>query len=304
MPPIDDAIESVLLPTDGSDGALAGAKRGLDLAVAAGADVHVLSVVDTSEVEGVSGIFEDDTDEARAAIEAEAETAVETVARAAEKRDPDLEVTTTVERGKPFRIIESTVDAAGIDVVAMGTRGRAGLERVVLGSVTENVLRTAPVPVLAVPPEAGDVELTTETTENVLLPTDGSEGAEVAVDWGVTLADAFDAMLHTIYSADTSRFTGSAEPGTILTKLEREGEDALGTVRDRARAAGVSVTGTVATGPPARAVLNYADEHAIDLLAIGTHGRSGLERKLLGSVTENVVRNADVPVLCVPMSHD
>ncbi|WP_265109940.1 universal stress protein [Halosolutus halophilus] len=304
MPPIEDAIESVLLPTDGSEGALAGATRGLDLAVAAGADVHVLSVVDTSDVEGVSAILEDDIDEARAAIETEAETAVETVARTVEERDPDLEVTTTIDRGKPFRVIESYVDTAGIDVVAMGTKGRAGLERVVLGSVTENVLRTVPVPVLAVPPGAGDAELTAETTENVLLPTDGSEGAVAAVDWGVTFADAFDAMLHTIYSADTSRFTGDAEPGEILTKLEREGEDALETVRDRARAAGVSVTGTVASGPPARAILNYADENEIDLLAIGTHGRSGVERHLLGSVTENVVRNADVPVLCVPMRGD
>ncbi len=291
-------IETVLVPTDGSDGALAGAKRGVDLAVAVEADIHVLSVIETAE-------FEETVDEEqRAAIEADAETAVEAIRSMIMARDGDIEVTTATERGKPFRSINTYVDDVGIDVIAMGTKGRTGLERVVIGSVTENVLRTVDIPVLTVPMDAHDVALTPETAENVLLPTDGSRGAAIAVDWGTMLADTFDAMVHTVYSADTSRFSRHTDPGEILATLEREGQDAIEEVRERARETGVSLSGTIASGPPARVILDYAADREIAFIVIGTHGRSGIERHFIGSVTETVVRNADIPVVCVPMSAD
>ncbi|ELZ17467.1 universal stress protein [Natrinema limicola] len=305
MPSATQSIDAVLLPTDGSDGALAGAKRGIDLAAAVGAEVHVLSVTDTTDFDDLSLVLDADAvAEERDALEADAEEAVETVATIAQEQAPDLEVTTAIERGTPFECIDDYVDAADIDLIAMGTKGRTGLERVVLGSVTENVLRTVDIPVLVVPPAAETVSLTRETAAHILLPTDGSEGAAAAVDWGVHLADVFDAMVHALYSADTSRLTMGSSPNTILSELERTGETALEAVRERAKATGVSVTGTVANGPPARVILNYADEKAVDMIVIGTHGRSGLERHLLGSVTENVVRNADVPVVCVPMPNE
>ncbi|ADB63072.1 hypothetical protein Htur_4253 (plasmid) [Haloterrigena turkmenica DSM 5511] len=79
MPPTIDAVDSVLLPTDGSDGALAGARRGIDLAETADATVHVLSAVDTSETDRVATLLGVDIDEQRTALEADAESAVESV---------------------------------------------------------------------------------------------------------------------------------------------------------------------------------------------------------------------------------
>jgi nucleotide-binding universal stress UspA family protein len=289
---MDLPIDSVLLPTDGSDGALAGVRRGIDLADVVGADVHVLSVVDVAAADSLESIL--DVDGRQSPLERDAERAVDDAAALA--RDADLDVTTAVERGVPFETICEYVDDHDVDVVAMGTKGRTGLERIVLGSVTQNVLRTASSPVLAVPLEAGDEH----GFEDVLLPTDGSEAADVAVEWGLALADAFDAMAHALYSADTSRLMGSEETDEVFEALERQGERALATVRERATDAGVSVTGTVASGPPSRAVLTYADEHGVDLIVMGTRGRSGVAQHFLGSVTENVVRNADVPVFCVP----
>ncbi|ELY47191.1 universal stress protein [Natronorubrum bangense] len=304
MSAVINAVNSVLLPTDGSDRALAGAKRGVDLAAVAGADVHVLSVIDTSELETITSVLGADGDGEQAALEADAETAVNAVARMTRERAPELDVTTTTERGTPFSAIERYVDAAEIDMIAMGTKGRTGLKRVALGSVTENVLRTVAVPVLAVPPEASTEPLSPDRTENVLLPTDGSDGAGVAVDWGIGLAGVFDAVVHALYSADTGRLQQATEPETLLRKLEDVGQNALESVREQAVTDGVSVTGTVASGPPARVILTYADDNEIDLIVIGTHGRAGMERHLIGSVTENVVRNADVPVVCVPMGAD
>ncbi|APW98490.1 universal stress protein [Halobiforma lacisalsi AJ5] len=301
-----DAIDSILLPTDGSENALVGAKRGLDVAVAADAEVHVhvLSVVDGSEFDGI-GTLEDGTDEAgiREAAASEAETAVEAVAQRARERDAGLSVTTATEEGVPYRVIADYVAEAEIDTVAMGTKGQSGVRRVLLGSVTENVLRTVDVPVLAVPPTETETEtpLTADTVDDVLVPTDGSEGAMAAVDWGIQTASTFDATVHALYSADTSHVPGNVAPDEILAGLEETGREALDAVRDRAREAGVSVQGTVANGPPARVIRDYADDE-IDLIAIGTHGRSGLERHLLGSITESVVRSVDVPVWCVPLA--
>lgn len=297
------SIDSILIPTDGSEGALAGARRGIDFARIFDADIVVISVVEEPEVDNVSSRVASGADGDELRFEREAESAVETVTAVAERRSgPEIDVAGTVERGVPHRAIAAAVDEHGIDVIAMGTRGRTGIERFLLGSVTEKVLRTVDVPVLAVPPGAGDASDGAGEYESVLLPTDGSEGAAIAVRWGVDLADAFDSMLHAVFSVDTSSLSASTDPDELFAALEETGEAALESVRDRAREAGVSVTGTLASGPPAKVILAHVEENEIDVVVIGTHGRSGVERHLLGSVTENVVRNADVPVFCVPMT--
>ena len=183
----------------------------------------------------------------------------------------------------------------------MGTQGQTGFERVVLGSVAEKTLRTAAVPVVTVTPDGDIVEIGDQRYENILLPTDGSEGADLAIEWGITLAEMYDATVHTLYSVDTSRFGGVEGSAEIHDALEETGQEALETVHERARDADVSIAGNIASGPAARAILSYSEEHDIDLIAMGTHGRSGLTRYLTGSVTETVVRNAAVPVCCVPM---
>ncbi|AGB17544.1 universal stress protein UspA-like protein [Halovivax ruber XH-70] len=293
------SIETILIPTDGSVGARVGAARGLELAATAGAAVHVLAVVDESWIG--SAVADDDAESARSELVAAAEEAVETVERMAAELDPDLSVTTAVERGSVVDEIVAYTESADVDAIAMGTKGLTGLDHVVLGSVTETVLRTVSVPVLAIPPAARDGSLTTDGVADILLPTDGSKGAAAAVDWGIGVADRLDAMVHALFSVDTSRLVSASDPQDVLSHLEREGQDALGVVRNRARDRGCSVTGTVASGPAVDVILAYLDEHDIDLVVMGTHGRSGLGQHLLGSTTENVVRNAAVPLFCVPL---
>ena len=127
--------------------------------------------------------------------------------------------------------------------------------------------------------------------ERILVPTDGSKEAGSAVDHATDIARTYDAALHT--SVDTTT------PGT-LDALKEAGETAVDEVVQRAEAAGVgTVEGVVAQGAPHRAILDYADEHDIDMIVMGTHGRTGLPRYLLGSVTEKIVRLSDAPVLTV-----
>ncbi|WP_058997207.1 universal stress protein [Haloarcula sp. CBA1127] len=295
---MSQTINSILVPTDGSDGARIGARRGIDLAATLGADLHVLSAVDARDIE--PDLNSDGQTDRERLLEEEAERAVDSIARLA-RAHLSGQITTAVESGIPFQVINDYVDARDIDLIVMGTQGRTGFERVVLGSVAEKTLRTADVPIVTVTPDGDIVEIGDQRYDNVLLPTDGSEGAELAVEWGITLAEVFDATIHTMYSVDTSRFGGAEGSAEIHDALEQTGQEALETVHERARDAGVSVAGNIASGPAARAILSYSEEHDIDLIAMGTHGRSGLTRYLTGSVTETVVRNATVPVCCVPM---
>lgn len=141
--------------------------------------------------------------------------------------------------------------------------------------------------------------------ERILVPTDGSEATKRAIDNAVDIASRYDATVHALYVVDTTVYA-SIETGAdlVVESLEQEGQKAVGAVVDRARAAGVETESAVVTGSTHRAILDYAGEQGIDLIVMGTHGRTGLDRYLLGSVTEKVVRSSDVPVLTVRMNGD
>jgi nucleotide-binding universal stress UspA family protein len=137
--------------------------------------------------------------------------------------------------------------------------------------------------------------------DQILVPTDGSDGTRGAVEHAIDLSTTYDAALHTIYVVETNVGIDSSVPGT-LDALEEAGENAIDEVIRQAEAADVdTIEGAVAQGAPHQAILEYIDEHDIDLVVMGTHGRTGLDRYLLGSVTEKVVRLSDAPVLTVRM---
>ncbi len=139
----------------------------------------------------------------------------------------------------------------------------------------------------------------------VLIPTDGSETATVSVDHAVELARQYGATLHGLYVVDTAAVGSDLDAAMIQDALESRGESVLGEFEETATAAGVEgVETAIRSGAPHRAILSYADEHDVDLIVMGTHGRRGLRRYLLGSVTEKVVRLADVPVLTVHSPSD
>ncbi|WP_327053804.1 universal stress protein [Halomicrococcus gelatinilyticus] len=136
--------------------------------------------------------------------------------------------------------------------------------------------------------------------DRILVPTDGSEVAANAAARAFELAAAFDAELHVLSVANPNALAPDARTPRITGRLEREAEKVVGETASRARQHGVdSVTAEARLGTPHSAILDYADEHDVDLVVMGTQGRTGLRRHLLGSVTAKVVRLSDVPVLTV-----
>lgn len=136
--------------------------------------------------------------------------------------------------------------------------------------------------------------------DRILYPTDGSEGAEAALEHAIDHALQYDASLHVLYVIEETIPAMEAGAPDVLEALEERGEEVITDVRERALEAGVkSVQASVAAGSPYRQIHTYTTEADIDLIVMGTHGRRGIDRYLLGSVAEKVVRTAECPVLTV-----
>jgi nucleotide-binding universal stress UspA family protein len=290
--------ETILVATDGSEWTERAVAHALGLADTYGAAVHALSVFDARALslddEGFvadEGVVE--------ALERRCTRAVEEVCRRAEARG--LDCTTAVERGGPAATIRRYADDSDADLVAMGTRGRGRVARRLLGSVAGSVLARSRRPVLtartARSDDAAGAAVPTDTDyDDVLVPTDGSPGGDRAVEHAVDVADRYGARIHALSVIDTDLIVSPL----LLSALEAESERALSAVEERAGEAGVDAVTRVWRGTPAECIRGYAERHGVDLIAMGTHERRGLDRFLTRTVAERVVPRVDPPVLSVP----
>lgn len=286
--------DDILVPTDGTAVAEQALEAVMPIATAAGATIHVLHVVDLSPVSPSQRSL------ASEALGDQATTHTEGLAASAGDGEVQVE-TAVVETTEPVH--EAIVEYAtghGIDLIAMGTRAPTGLERLTVGSVTRRTLRTATQPVLTVTPMASVGGL-----EAVLHPTDGSAAAEAGADVALGLCSMTEAGLHVINVVDESGPWSTLETSDLLVAFEAMGREAVDVVIERAEDAGLSsVQASVLEGDPADVIVEYADERDVDAIVLGTHGRRGLDRVLLGSVAEAVVARAPVPVIVARSTDD
>jgi len=204
--------------------------------------------------------------------------------------------------GEPTPGIARAAKLSGADLILMATQGRTGLAHLLMGSVTEAVLRTLPIPVLALRP--GQAELPLTTVQRILWATDLSPVSEAAWPYVLMLADLLTAeviLLHAVRPAELAGLADHPVPppaGWVeryLTPLEQDLER-----RQRAvEALGLRARRKIVVGTPAEVIVAEAQGEQADLIVMGTHGRSGLSHVLLGSVAEAVIRKAACPVLTV-----
>jgi nucleotide-binding universal stress UspA family protein len=278
--------DRILLPTDGSDAARAAAEAAVAVAERFGAELAVVHVATPGE-------RDDGTTPGRRALDD-----VERRATAA-----GVEATTAVVegRGRVSGTLLDYADECGADCIVMGTRGRTGLDRMLLGSVAERTLRNAAVPVFTVHEDT----VVDPAFDDVLVPTDGSEAAGVALDHAIDLVRATGGTLHVAHVVDLGVVWGDVEAGTVLDAMEQTGERAVQRAVARAEAADVpTVEASVLQGAPYRAILDHAEDRDVDCIVMGSHGRTGLDRVLLGSVAERVVRLSTTPVLALGATGD
>ena len=145
--------------------------------------------------------------------------------------------------------------------------------------------------------------------EKILVPTDGSNVAESAVEHALDVAGKYGAEVHALYVVDIDSMSlalGAEQLDRIETgrfdemdEVHEQADEATGYVADRAGERGLEVVEHISSGRPHEKVASYAEGNDVDLVVMGSHGRSGVKRALLGSVTERTLRETHVPVLVV-----
>ena len=204
-----------------------------------------------------------------------------------------------VEHASASDIIIERTQEKDIDLVVMGTRGRRGTDRLLMGSVAEKVVRNTPCPTLTVRRQGRDVP--GQAIRRILVPIDFSEPSIQALRHARELAMTYGAkldLLHVVEDVTIPAAYGT-EPVEMHVPEAIEGSEKALAELVREEIGHEHVTIHAEPGHTPATILDFAEDHDMDLIVIATHGRTGLERLLLGSVAEGVVRRAGCPVFTV-----
>ncbi len=226
----------------------------------------------------------------RAALRKPCEDALAEVQNIA--RTERMLVKTVCEEGEVYERIVDLADAENCDVIVMGRRGLRRIERTLIGSVTARVIGHTQRDVLVVP------NGTTVGWKTIVLATDGSKYSAAAAERAIAFAKSYGGALKVLSVVDVpSEFY--AEAPKAVEDLIRKAKGFVADVKKQAEAADVPAETFVGEAEAYQAVNNLAQEQKADMIVLGSHGRTGLRRLLMGSVTEAVIGHASCPVLVV-----
>jgi nucleotide-binding universal stress UspA family protein len=212
--------------------------------------------------------------------------------------------TLVAEPGDPFRTIVGHAASTAADLIVMGTHGRTGWERFMIGSIAEKVLRKAPCPVLLVPPHLTAKAPAEVRFSDILCPMDFSSSALLAFRHALDLARQGNGSVTVLYVLE---WLAEEEPrGRTHFDVPQYRQQLLDDARQRLRAlvaeeprTWCDIRDEVVAGRAHREILRLAEARPADLIVMGAQGRGGLGLALFGSTTQQVVRGASCPVLTV-----
>ncbi len=223
---------------------------------------------------------------------------LEAVRAMAAKEGVDCEI--IARRGQEaYEFIVDEAEAKKADMIVMGRKSKSGLQRLMMGSVTAKVIGHAPCNILVVPDKAS-VEY-----KKILVATDGSKYSETAAAQAVTIAKQCGGSLIVI-----SVVPSESESPLDIVRLEmrkdiiadkelKASECSIKNVREVSEKHGVTVEGLIMSGSPYEAIVSVAKEKDVDLIVVGSHGKTGLDRLIMGSVAERVIMLSPCAVLVV-----
>lgn len=267
---------------------------------------HVLIPLDGSDLalEAVSLVLE--TRPSRVTLlhvleERERPAAVETIFQAVEARGlPLAECRTLVREGRPADVILALAEDLGVSLVALSTHGRTGLNRLVLGSVAEEVARASPVPVLL--RRAGSPAPPGPLLARPVIGYDGSPRAWGAVEALALLARDRLGQVTLLSALDVEPPSPDGSDELMDRLIARRRDEVLARglqAAERARGLGLSAVALVKEGRPSTVILDAAEELGATLVVVATHGRTGLTRWVFGSVAEELLHASPRPLLVV-----
>lgn len=214
------------------------------------------------------------------------------------------ETVLTARAGTPATTIIEEAVATTADLIVMGTHGRRGFRRLLIGSVTETVLREAPCPVLTVPPHAPMASTGVVNFRQILCPVDFSPSSLHALGFALDLARQSNGtvtLLNVVeWLAEEGAMLGAPFDGTdVRDHIRQDAEQRLQALAAAEAIAGDQIQHVVTFGRAHREILRAAEAKPPDLIVMGAQGRGGAGLALFGSATQQVVRGASSPVLTV-----
>ncbi len=284
--------EKILLATDGSEYGEGAIREAIKLAKACASNLTVLSVIDyNAEFEALAPqIVEKKEKAARKFLDA-----IE-----ARARQEGIDCESLILEGEDvYRSITDEALKKKSTMIVMGRRGRTGLKRLVIGSVTARVIGHSPCNVLVVPKDA-QLDF-----KNIVVATDGSKYSTAAVSEAVAIAKRNGSAL-TVISAMPSELLTPTDIDFTMNQQQliaeqemKETEKNAKEAKETAQKEGVDVKAFVLSGRPYEAIIQTAQETKADLIVLGSHGRTGIEKFLMGSVAERVILLSSCPILVV-----
>lgn len=297
-------VKKILVPVDFSDPSKTAVNYGLSLALQFNARLVLTHIVPSSTAliyTFPTESFAFEKDQARYA-----KSMLPTLV--AERYRDTVNLQTIIKVGEIRSELLGIVQDEKIDLVVMGTHGRGALDRWMLGSLTERMLRKIPVPILTVSHLDPTKELHDASPvpmRHILYATDLSDSAEAGLKFSAELARGTGArltVLHVLKTIETVYW--GAEGGFLPEELSSIRDDALARLRASVPeeiSKGLDVYTMMTEGDAYREIIRVADEDKADIIVMNMHGKGFVERTLLGSTAERVIRSAHVPVLSIPV---
>ncbi|MEW6109276.1 MAG: universal stress protein [Nitrospirota bacterium] len=266
-------LDKLLLSTDGSEFSEGAIREAINIARKCSSKLFVISVVETNpEFTALAPQLVENS-------EKEARQHLESVNERASKEGVDCK--TIVHEGEePYKFIIEEAAKKKIEMIIMGRRGRTGIKRLMMGSVTAKVIGHAACDVLVVP-RAARLDF-----RKILLATDGSKYSDAASSEAISIAKSCGSSLIALSVATKNANLPAAKKSVEKVRRDAEKED-------------VKVETLTLKGMPYDVIVKTAERKGADLIVVGSHGRTGLKRLLMGSVTERVIGHTKNAVLVV-----
>lgn len=281
---------NILVAFDGSDSSKNALKQILGLAKKENFRATAVTVLKTTDSE--AGVNR--AKNAQEASRMPGEPVVTNSVKMVVKENGD-EVQMILEEGVVHKAIIDVAEKRSCDLIVMGRRSLTRLERALAGSFSAQVMRHSPLDVLIMQ------NTTNLGWKSVLLATDGSKFSEAASERAIEIAQEHGGELKVVSVVDTADNILNEVPGN-LDRMSKHAEENIESVRQKAKPFDIKVEGFIRSGHPHLEIVKLAKELKIDVLCMGTHGRTGLNRLLMGSVTEQVLEDAPCSVLVVKAS--
>lgn len=278
-----DASRKILVAFDGSPSSANALRQAMALADFERSRMEILAVVPTYEGDlELVGVKDP-----KGVMQGQIEMLVDAAKEIAGAASPEIVV--HVEQGKPYEKIVEVADRERCDLIVMGRRGLRRLERMLMGSVTARVIVHSTRDVLVVPRDAFI------RPEKVVLATDGSAHSDAALEMATSFARAHGGAITAIAVAEMYPEFYADAP-RVVEMREEQAAAILDRVAKNARSSGLRLKTQVLRGDPAGEIAAYAKANGAGMIFVGSRGRAGLTKLLLGSVAEKIIGLSHCPV--------